>query len=399
MRLVSINLCNYGSTGTIMREISLQAQAQGWETWQAYPERSNNASMNPNDIIICRERIRKFNESIAYRTGYRGCTAFLSTLLFLRKLKKIAPAVIHLHNLHNNYIHLGLLFRYIKKHHIRVIWTLHDCWAFTGQCPHFTMVKCDKWKTGCHECPSFQDYPRSKVDRTETMWRLKKRWFTGVQDLTIVTPSQWLADLVKQSYLKDYPTKVIHNGIALSVFKPTKSNFRERYNISQEKKIILGVSFGWSERKGLDVFIELMKRLNDKEYQIVLVGTDDNVDRQLPKNIISIHCTQNRQELAEIYTAADVFVNPTREENYPTVNMEALACGTPIITFKTGGSPEILDETCGVVVDYDDIDAIELEIVHICSINNFSKEACLKRARKFDMNARVEEYVKLYDYR
>ena len=395
-RLISINLGNFGSTGTIMKEISRHAEKQGWKTWIAYPERDNNAPAGKNDIIICRNVVRRINESIAFRTGYRGNTAVLSTFFFLRKLDKIKPDLIHLHNLHNNYIHLEMLFRYIKKNNIRVIWTLHDCWAFTGQCPHFTMAKCNKWKTGCYACPSYREYPRSRVDRTKKMWKLKKKWFTDVQDLTIVTPSQWLADLVKQSYLKDYPVKVIHNGIDLTVFKPTLSDFKEKYGIPESKKMILGVAFGWGIKKGLDVFIELAARLDPEKYQIVLVGTDENVDRKLPKNIISIHRTENQRQLAALYTVADVFVNPTREENFPTVNMESLACGTPVLTFRTGGSPEMLDETCGIVVSCDDVNALEQEIIRICLEKLYSEESCIKRGMVFDVNERYSEYMDLY---
>ena len=214
--------------------------------------------------------------------------------------------------------------------------------------------------------------------------------------MTIVTPSQWLADLVKESFLAEYPVKVIHNGIDLSVFQPTENDFREKYGL-QNKKIILGVAFGWGERKGLDVFVELAKRLDCEQYQIVLVGTDDSVDKQLPTNIISIHRTQNQTELAKIYTAADLFVNPTREENYPTVNMESLACGTPVLTFRTGGSPEIIDETCGAVVACDDVNGLEKEILRIFEQVPFSEDDCLKRATRFDMQDRFKEYVSLYD--
>lgn len=277
-----------------------------------------------------------------------------------------------------------------------MIWTLHDCWSFTGHCPYFDIAHCDKWKTGCHNCPQYREYPQSLFDNSKFMWKLKKKWFTGVENMTIVTPSQWLADLVKQSYLKDYPVKVINNGIDLSVFKPADSDFREKYHISADKEILLGVAFGWGKRKGLDVFLELDKRLDAEKYQIVLVGTDDAVDKQLPENIISIHRTQNQQELAEIYSAADLFVNPTREENYPTVNMESIACGTPVLTFNTGGSPEIPDDTCGAVVPCDDVDAMEREIVRICRDKPFTKEVCLARAKAFDMNDRFEEYVELY---
>ena len=214
--------------------------------------------------------------------------------------------------------------------------------------------------------------------------------------MTIVTPSEWLAGLVKQSFLKDYPVKVINNGINLSVFKPTESDFREKYGISADKKILLGVAFGWGVRKGLDVFIELYNRLSAEKYQIVLVGTDKKTDKQLPKGIISIHRTQNQTELAEIYSAADLFVNPTREDNYPTVNMEAIACGTPVLTFRTGGSPEMVTEKTGSVVDCDDIDSLEREIKRICETSPFNKEDCIESAKKFDENERFLEYVNLY---
>jgi putative colanic acid biosynthesis glycosyltransferase len=224
---------------------------------------------------------------------------------------------------------------------------------------------------------------------------MKRQLFTSMSHMTIVTPSKWLADVVGQSYLKDYPVRVINNGIDLDVFKPAESDFRIRYNIPSDKPVILGVAFDWGERKGLDVFIKLAEDFGDK-YQIVLVGTDDHIDAQLPENIISVHRTQNQQELAEIYSAADIFVNATREDTFPTVNIEALACGTPVITFETGGSPEIPDNSCGVVVPCDDVGAMESAICHIIEERPFTQEACRKRAEMFDMNDKFAEYVKLY---
>ena len=256
---------------------------------------------------------------------------------------------------------------------------------------------CEKWKTGCNACPYPKEYyPVSRRDVSDRLWKIKQKAFTGVEDLTLVAPSRWLADLAKQSYLKEYPVQVIHNGIDLSVFRPVESGFRTRYRIPPEKKIVLGVAFGWGVRKGLDVFVELAGRL-DTTYQIVLVGTDDAIDRELPVTILSIHTTRNRQELAEIYASADVFVNPTREDNFPTVNLEALACGTPVITFRTGGSPEALDQTCGSVVPADDIDALEREIICICRERPFSREACRTHAEQFDEKETFLEYVKLYE--
>ncbi len=392
---ISINLGNFGSTGAIMHGIGALVEQKGYDCYYIYPKSRLMKAKDNHDIIACSLINRKIADNLAYFTGFRGIWLAASTWRVLIKIKKLSPTVIHLHNLHNTFIHLPLLFNYCKKHKIKVIWTLHDCWPFTGQCPHFTMEKCDKWRTGCHDCPQIDVYPSSCVDRTKIMWRLKKKWFTGVKDMTLVAPSQWLAELVGKSFLKDYPVKVIHNGIDLSVFKPTESDFRKKYGVLETKFILLGVAFSWSLRKGMDVFIDLSKRLEPEKYQIVLVGTDDKVDKQLSDNIISIHRTQNQRELIEIYTAADLFLNPTREENYPTVNMESIACGTPVLTFRTGGSPEMLDETCGSVVERDDIDTLEREIIRISTERPYSKEACLERAKIFDKDRRFQEYINL----
>ena len=394
--IVEINSCNIGSTGGIMLNVAKNARLYGIAVLCACANsKSNKRKIDENTILIGNRYVRCIESYVEKILGVSLFTQFISTCLFLRKIKKQGCTLLHLHNLHNSYINLPLLFRFIKKNHIPVIWTLHDCWSFTGRCPYFDMTKCDRWQKGCHDCPyPKKSYPQSYIDTSRMMWKFKCNWFTGIENCIIVTPSQWLADLVKQSYLKDYPVKVINNGIDLSVFKPTESSFREKYGLT-DKKVVLGVAFGWGKRKGFDVFVELASRLSD-DYRIVLVGTDDNVDKLLPANIISIHRTQNQKELAEIYTAADVFANPTREENYPTVNMESIACGTPVVTFRTGGSPEIPDETCGSVVDCDDIDAMEIEIRRICEEKPYSVEACLKRAKSFDMNDRFEEYIEMY---
>lgn len=399
MRIVEINMCTVGSTGKIMLQIAHCARQSG-HTVQTYsiPPFSKKYKKPPTPPVGHKYYGSYLTSVIhigmAQFIGYNGCYSFFATKRLITQLKKYKPDIIHLHNLHSWCINFSLLFKYIKKYNIRIIWTLHDCWTFTGHCPHFEMIGCDKWRTGCHHCPQYKEYPKSRVDRSKAMYKLKKKWFTGVENMTLITPSQWLADLVKQSFLQEYPVQVINNGIDLTVFTPTESDFRKKYHC-EDKYILLGVAFGWGKRKGLDVFIELSKRL-DERYQIVLVGTSDSTDKQLPSNIISIHRTQNQKELAEIYTVADLFVNPTREENFPTVNMESLACGTPVLTFKTGGSPEIIDETCGAVVDKDDIDGLEKEIRRICQERPFSKEACIKRANNFDMNDKFAEYVELY---
>ena len=394
-RILLLNSCNFGSTGNIMLQIAETAKNQGHMVITACPDcRDNRKKQVKNQILICNRISRNIHLKLAFFTGLNGFFSYFSTLNFLKKVKKYKPDLVHIHNLHNCYINLKMLFKFIKKHDIKTVWTLHDCWSFTGHCPYFDMIGCDKWKTGCYKCPQYRDYPQSFFDNSKYMYRLKKKWFTEIENLTIVTPSQWLGDLVKQSFLKDYPVKVIHNGIDLSVFKPTNSGFRKKYDC-ENKYILLGVAFDWGKRKGLDVFIELYKRLDEK-YQIVLVGTNDNIDKQLPNNIISIHRTQNQTELAEIYTAADLFVNPTREEALGLVNIEALACGTPVVTFNSGGSPECVDETCGCVVQKNDIDALYDEIIRICEQNPYSREACQQRAKSFNKTEKFEEYIKLY---
>lgn len=389
-----INTVDFGSTGKIMLQLKSVAKKKGCCV-NTYSRKWLNSKKNTSHYYFGWLIENVFHRIFSPFIGCESLMSFFGTISLCRMLKKNHTELIHLHNLHGHYICLPILFRFIKKNNIPVIWTLHDCWSFTGRCPHFVMMKCDRWKKGCHNCLYPRtSYPQAYIDTSRVMWNLKKKYFTGIKHCILVTPSQWLADLAKQSFLKDYPVKVINNGIDLSVFKPIESGFREKNGLAG-KKIVLGVAFGWGTRKGLDVFIELSKRL-PKNYCIVLVGTDENIDKGLPDTIRSIHKTQNQSELAEIYTTVDVFVNPTREDTYPTVNMEALACGTPVVTFKTGGSPEILDETCGSVVPCDDIDAMEMEIRRICEEKPYSKDSCLKRAQSFDMNQRFEEYVDLY---
>ena len=396
MKLLQINGGVFGSTGNIMFGIAKKAQEAGIETLCASPVTATNRDRTPkySYVKIGSYNSRRRSVFMARLTGKNGCFARLATKKLLKTVFQFSPDVIHLHNLHDSYINLPMLFDYIKKHKIRTFWTLHDCWSFTGHCVHFTISGCDKWKNGCFDCPSYKKYPRSFFDNSKKMYNLKKKWFCGVENMTLITPSKWLNDLVKQSFLKDYPSVVINNGIDLSVFEPTESDFRQKYGL-KNKKIVLGVSFGWGYSKGLDVFVDLANRL-PADYKIVLVGTNDEIDRKLPDNIISIHQTQNQAELAEIYSAADVFVNPTREDNYPTVNMESLACGTPVITFKTGGSPEIIDETCGSIIGYSDSDAMLREILRVCEETPFSEHNCIKKAESFKIYDKYERVVEMY---
>lgn len=395
MKLVSLNLCGRkGSTGKIVDSISEIVTRCGGSAWKAFPD-DHSVAFQKNDIRIGISFFRKVNRRLCMISGFMDCLSPIATFNLICKIKRIKPDLIHLHNLHGCFLNLPMLFHFLKKNGTPIIWTLHDCWAFTGQCSHYTISGCSKWQDGCHHCLQYRrQYPESYVDRTQIMWKLKKKWFSDVPSMTLVTPSVWLAEEVRKSYLKEYPIKVINNGIDLNLFKPSPSDFREKYNCVGYF-IVLGVAFGWGERKGLDVFIELSKRLSS-DYKIILVGTDERIESCLPSNIISIHRTNNQKELAEIYTAADVFANPTREENFPTVNIESLACGTPVITFKTGGSPEIPDKTSGIVVEWNDTDGMEKAIRFVHDQHPFTHKQCQVRAEMFDMDERYEEYLALY---
>lgn len=398
MNILEINTVNFGSTGNIMLKIAENEIKEGHKVYICCPKSRSNQQKNiENQILIGNRIFRNLHIKCGYYTGYQGCFSFFSTLCFLRKIKKLNIDVIHLHNLHGCYINLPLLFSFIKKHDIKTIWTLHDCWAFTGQCTHFTIEKCDKWKDGCYKCTQYKRYPASAIDQTKRMWKIKKSCFTGVKDMTIITPSEWLSRLVKESFLKEYNVQVIHNGVDLQIFRPTKSKFREEYGL-ENKTIILGVAFGWDARKGLDVFIDLADKLSER-YKIVLVGTDCKVDKELPDNIISIHRTNSQKELVEIYTAADVFVNPTQEENYPTVNMEAISCGTPVITFNTGGSPESVNEKTGVVTKDKSVNEIIKAIEILSQYKQEITYECLKYAPQFDQRIMLQQYDILFKRR
>ena len=390
-KIVQINTtCGVGSTGKIAVSISELLTDRGIENNILFSTATNGYGLG---IACGKPGYTKIQALKSRILGNYGFNSHVETKRIIAELERLSPSVVLLHNLHGHDCNLEMLFSYFRQKQTKLVWVFHDCWTFTGYCTHFTYAKCDRWKNACHHCTQRKQFSWF-FDRSATLYQRKKALFSEL-DLTIVTPSQWLADLVKQSFLKEYPVKVIHNGIDLSVFRPTPSDFREKYHIPQDKFVLLGVAFGWGRRKGLDVFVELSRRLDPEKYQIVLVGTDDAVDKNLPENILSIHRTQNQQELAEVYTAADLFVNPTREDNYPTVNMEAIACGTPVVTFDTGGSPESVDESTGVVVDCDDVDALEQKIIRISHISPFDTDNCIRKAKSFDGTARFEEYLNL----
>ena len=391
MKVVQINsVSGYGSTGKICVGISQVLNEYNIENYILYSEGKSDYPQS----IKCSEFFPKFQALKSRLKGNYGFNSNKTTKKLILELDRIKPDIVHLHNLHSHNCNLEILMDYLRNKGIKVIWTFHDCWAFTAYCPHFVMAKCNQWQTGCNKCVQYKSFSWFK-DRSEWLYKKKKQAFSNL-DLTIVTPSQWLADLVKQSFLRNYPVKVINNGIDLSVFKPIESDFSIKNGISDDQFLILGIAIKWVPRKGVDVFSRLAERLDNRKFRIVLVGTDDTIDKQLPENVISIHRTSNQQELAEIYTAADLFVNPTREEVFGLVNVEANACGTPVLTFRTGGSPECIDENSGVVVECDDEEALYNAIVDIEWKKRYTSENCIKRASCFNQNLKFTEYYQLY---
>ncbi len=392
MKILHINSMINGSTGHIMRDLA-QYNTEN-EVYISYPTFDGNIKGIPRTLIIGNKFDTFIHHCLGRITGLNGCFSYFSTKKFIAKIDQLKPDIIHLHNLHNCYINIGLLFDYIKKNEVAVVWTLHDCWAFTGQCAYFDMVKCDKWKSECNCCEQLSRYPVSWFDNSRRMYQYKKKKFTGVNNLIIVTPSEWLAGLVKKSFLKEYPVKVINNGVDLKVFKPKD---REIASLSRTKNkiIVLAVAFKWDKRKGFDILIDVSHNIDKEKYQIVVVGVTKKQKLLLDKNTICIQKTNSQREMSNIYSKSDVFINPTREENFCLVNIEALACGIPVITFNSGGASEAINNTCGISLKEKTSMAVLKAIDEICT-KEYKMADCIMQARKYEKNKKYSEYMNLY---
>lgn len=396
-KLLQINsVVNTGSTGRISEEIGQSAISEGWESYIAYgrngrPSKSKLIKIGSNiDVYLHVLKNRLFDS--------HGLGSKIATKKLIREIEKINPDIIHFHNLHGYYLNLEILFNYLTNKNIPIVWTLHDCWSFTGHCSHFAFVGCNRWQTGCFNCPQKSSYPSSIfLDQSKRNYNLKKELFNSISNLTLVPVSNWLGNIVQQSFLSRYQVKVLHNGVDLNSFSHKKSrNIIKELNLNNFF-IILGVANIWDKMKGLDDFTELNKKLDDNE-KIVLVGLSKKQIKELPQNIIGIERTESIEELAELYSSANVFINPTWEDNFPTTNLEALACGTPVITYNTGGSPEAIDEQTGFVVNQGDINGLIKNIKIIQQKGKeYYREACLNRAAKLYNNKdRYREYIDLY---
>ena len=394
--ILQINLsANWGSHGKIASQIGDVAISHGWESYIAYGRACNPCS---SKLIKIGGQWDIYEHLIETRLfDNHGLASRRATKKFIKQIDELKPDIIHLHNIHGYYLNYRILFEYLQGLSIPVVWTLHDFWAVTGHCGHFIQANCNKWKTGCYDCPqSKTEYPTSLFsDRSKNNYLEKRELFTSLKNLSIVTVSQWVKNMIDESFFKDIPSQVIYNGLDLNIFQPTKSSLKNKLGMPDDKPIVLGVASVWAEHRGLKHFVELSK---DNTYQIVLIGIKDNQRESLPSNIITIPRTSDQKELAEYYSIADVYANPTYLETLSMTNIEAQACGTPVVTFRSGGAPETVAESTGIVVEQGNESAMHEAILQLIreGKNKYS-EACVRRASDlFDMHDRYNDYFALY---
>lgn len=393
-KILFINsVCSTGSTGRIVLDLYYYLEKNGYNCCAAYGRKRVQDNIHTIKIGtflgVC---IHGLCSRVTDRHGFYSSYA---TRKLLDEIERYNPDVIHLHNVHGYYINIKILFEYLKEKGIPIIWTLHDCWAFTGHCAHFDGAGCHKWKTSCQDCQLKHSYPASFVlDGSEWNFRQKKALFTGLKNVTLVVPSVWLKNQVKESFLAGYDVRVIQNGIDLSIFYPRENKIREKYKI-KEKVIILGAANRWSPNKGLGYFIELQKYL-DNSYKIILVGLSKKQIKELPKGMLGLERTESIDEMAELYSAADLFFNASKEETMGLVTVEALACGTPVMAFNRTAIPETFDETCGILLQDERVECIA-QIVKGKEWKKILPSACVKFAEKFAKEKKYEEYQKLVE--
>jgi len=406
MKLVQINpvLRRSTSTGRIMEEIGDLAMAKGWKCYAAYSR--GRDGMIPTRMIPLPvgSGISTVMHGLSTRIFDRhGLGSTAATKAFIGQLRNIQPDIVHIHNIHGYFLNYPMLFQYLKANDVRVMWTVHDCWLYTGHCYHYAFAGCDRWQTGCGHCPQRGAFPRSwLIDRSARNFTDKKKAFTSLRKdrFVIVTVSDWMRNEIKQSFLKDYDCRVIHNGIDLTTFAPVAdvTAVKRKYGITDRHTIILGLASIWSREKGLDDFIRMAGMLTPDE-QIVLAGVDGRTRRRLPGNILAIRRTDNVGELAALYSAATVFVNPTWQDNYPTVNLEATACGTPVVSYRTGGSVESITPATGRIVEQGDVDGLLKAVRGIASAGKeaFTHECRNMALRRFSKEDRYQDYFDLYE--
>jgi glycosyltransferase involved in cell wall biosynthesis len=397
-KLLQINtVANTGSTGRIAEGIGLLAMSNNWESHIVFGRYGNESQ---SQLLKIGSKLSIYWHVIMTRLfDSHGFHSDHATFRLIRHIDKLQPDVIQLHNLHGYYLNIDILFNYLAAKDIPVVMTLHDCWTFTGHCTHFTFNKCDKWKSLCEKCPQLKDYPSSLLaDRSKLNYTVKNKLFNSVTNLTLVPVSRWLDNLLKESFLKNQPSKVIYNGVDIKQFYPKNTDdLKSKFNLFS-KFVILGVANGWDERKGLHDFIKLSKSLAKDEI-VVLIGLSKAQTKMLPINIIGLERTNSVDELAEWYSTADVYVNTSLEETFGLTTVEAMACGTPVVVYDATACPEIVSSEVGFVVEKNNIDRLRQNIQKLRKNGKASyTKACQQRVvNHYNQEERFQEYVDLYN--
>lgn len=393
MKVLMINVvCGIRSTGRICTDLATALEAQGHEVKIAYGRENVPEQFQKYAVKIGSNLDVKLHGLKARLLDGAGFGSKAATKRFIKWVEEYDPDVIHLHNIHGYYINVEILFNYLKKSGKKVIWTLHDCWSFTGHCCYYTSVECKKWKNKCYDCPQKHVYPESIiVDKSEDNYNKKRMIFTSLPSIELVTPSKWLKSEVESSFLGKYSVRAISNGIDLAVFSPTVNNFKKNNSI---KKMLLGVASTWEKRKGLDDFIQL-RALLPSEYTIVLVGLSNEQIANLPEGIWGLERTDSLNKLVELYSSADVFLNLSVEETMGLTTVEAMACGTPVIVYDATALPEAVDCISGKIVTPHDFEELVKAIEFISEHRNEYKP--VTRARSFDKKDCYKEYINLYE--
>lgn len=392
MKVLFVNMAyGAGSTGKIIADIMDLLKKNGNDAKALYG--TGEQSHNADAVKVSGKLGYYFHNAASRLTDHAGLYSWAATRKIIREIKAFQPDLIHLHTLHGFYVNYEMLFRFLKEADIPVVWTLHDCWAFTGHCTHFSQAKCTQWQTECQDCKLLRRYPRCywRGDVRRNFLR-KKRAFTGVKNLTITTPSRWLANQVSRSFLRDYPRTVIPNGIDRRIFRPQSSGLRKKYRL-EDKKIVLGAANVWNTRKGLPDMLTLADRLGSA-YQVVLIGLTERQLPDIPANVLGLLRTANQTELAQWYSAADVFVNPTYEETFGLTTVEAQACGTPAVVYRTDGCPETVAPGNGRLVPQGDMQALEGAVR---DMTDGSCRADPQRVAQFEKDAVYQDYLELYE--
>ena len=396
MKVLMINsVCGFGSTGSICVDIATVLEKQGHECYIAYGQGITTYKNSFKIGTVLENHLHNVGSRV---TGKQGYFTKSGTHKLIAYIKSINPDVIHLHNLHGNYLNLKILFDYLIRVQKPVVWTLHDCWAFTGKCAHYTDVQCYKWQTHCGNCPQVEKYPPSLfLDQSEALFSDKKEWFTAIQNMTIIPVSHWLAGEVNKSFLRNYDIKPIYNWVNHEVFKPTIENIRSKYGIADNKFIVLGVSAGWSASDNkLKDFIALSKMVAD-DIQIVLVGKASN-EKDIPSSIIHIPYVHGANELAKIYSTAAVYVHLSTEDTFGKVIAEAMSAGTPAIVYNATACPEIVGNNCGYVVEKRNVKQI-MEAIQKIKENTkayYSKKCRTRVVENFDYVTNINETITIY---